>query len=383
MSRSLGDAEGAIPEIEELESAAENLRTVENEIEAVGEARVEAVAAAHDGAIDLLRRYEGSATGTGDFGAYVRFQESFVDLVDDLDDDLPARDAFEEANEALDRRRLRERDFDRARETLSAAAEVAGLLDDRADARKRFRRARHAAEERLGAIDERIDRLERLLTLGEVDLDAPVEVLRDPIEAYNEAVREAFGAFESGASARDLLDFVTSTEAYPLVDYDRPPADLREYVESNPAGEKPIPKLLSFAEYSNSKLDHYVDDPAALKRCVAVNRTYLQRLSAEPLTVSWPPPSADHLRYRARELVAVVGRFAPDEAVAKARTVRDLTADADRYERLRTAAVARAEVDDDERRRIESGAVESERETLRERRERLTAALEAHPSPGR
>ncbi|WP_101298090.1 DUF7118 family protein [Halegenticoccus soli] len=377
MTGAIGGAESeTAPEIDDLAAAREDLRAIRSEIEEIGERRVEAVAEAHEEALGLLRRYEGPATGTGDFGAYLEFQESFVELVEGLPDELPARDAFEGATEAVDRRRLRERDFDRAREALSDAAEIAALLDDRAEARDRRDRARHAVEERVDALNDRLSRLKRVRRLGDADFDAPVEELCEPIRAYNRAVRDEFEAFKREASARDLLGFVESTGDYPLVGYDRPPADLLEYVASNPAGERPVPTLLSYADYSNSKLDHYVDDPAALKRCVSVNRTYLERLDADPLSVSWPPPPAAELRYRARELIAVCGRFAGAETVAKARSVRDLAADAARYDRLRRTAVAREELDESERRRLAAGEIEREAEVLREERAALREALE-------
>ncbi|MFB6122882.1 MAG: hypothetical protein ABEJ78_05425 [Haloferacaceae archaeon] len=339
-----------------------------------GEDTLRAVESAYRQAMDLLERYEDRATGTGDFAAYVEFQEKFVELTEGLDADLPAREAFERANDHLDQRRLSEDDFDHARELLEPAADLVALLEDREAARERYREAKHAAERRVRELDSRVAELERLQRLGDADLDAPVSRLRDPIEAYNEAVRDAFDDFRSAASAREVFDFVAATESYPLVEYRQPPTELREYVEDRPAGEESIPNLLEYADYSTSKLDHYVEDAGALKTRVAVHRTYLERLDAGPLTVSWPPPSASSLRYRAEELVSVVARFAPDSVVAKARTVRGLPDDTD-YERLREAARATSELDDDERDRLASGEVDEELTNARAERDALEAAL--------
>ncbi|MFC6726971.1 hypothetical protein ACFQE1_21840, partial [Halobium palmae] len=173
---------------------------------------------------------------------------------------------------------------------------------------ERLRERRREAGVRLDEIEARIDQLERLVRLGDADLDAPVDDLREPISAYNDAVVDLFRAFRRSASARELLRFVDTTDAYPLVDYRQPPSELETYVEEYEAGAEPVPDLLEYAEYSASKLDHYVADAAALKRNVAVHRTYLERLDPDPLTVSWPPLPAETLRYRCRELVAVVGR---------------------------------------------------------------------------
>jgi len=360
--------------VDRLRTAREELSEARNAIEEVGEARLQAVRDAHREATDLLDRYEGRATGTGDFAAFVEFQESFVELVEGLDDDLPAREAFEEANEHLDQRRLSEDDFERVRETLQPAADHAALLADREQAAERHENARRDARQRLRELADRIDHLERLQRLGEADLDAPVERLREPIESYDEAVREAWADFRREASAREVFRVVEASEAFPLAAFRQPPADLREYVTNHAAGEESIPTLLEYADYSASKLSHYVDDPGALRTRVATHRTYLERLDAEPLTVSWPPPSADRLRYRASELVSVVARFAPETVIAQARRLRRLPDEVD-YGRLRETALARDELDDDERDRLERGAVEAELEAARDERDRIGAAL--------
>lgn len=367
-----------------LSAAAERLREAESAVAAVGDgegnADAEAVAEAYRAATDLLDRYEGRATGTGDFEAYVEFQEAFVDRVSALREALPRRDAFEAANETLDRRRLRERDFERAREALAPARDAADRLAERAAAREAYREARRTVERRRAALGERVDDLDRVRSLGDADLDAPVERLREPIAAYNEAAREAFAAFKEGASARETLAVAEATAAYPLVPFARPPDDLRSYVRDAPAGEEPIPTLIAYADYSPSKLDHYLDDPAAFRARVSTNRTYLERLDGEPLTVSWPPPAAGTLRYRARELVSVLGRFAPEETVARARNLRGLAAgDGREYARLRRAAAARAELTDGERERLAAGDVDAELAAVRAERGRLDEALAAHP----
>jgi hypothetical protein len=361
--------------VDRLRDARQRLVDARDAVAEVGEARLAAVRDAHREATDLLDRYEGRATGTGDFRAFVEFQEAFVELTEGLPDDLPAREAFEAANDHLDQRRLGEDDFERARELLQPAADRAALLADRKRATERYETARRDARKRLRELDDRIDHLERLQRLGEADLDAPVERLRDPIESYDDAVREAWAQFRREASARDVFRVVEASRAYPLAAFPRPPTDLREYVETYPAGEEPIPTLLEYADYSSSKLSHYVDDPEALRTRVATGRTYLERLDAEPLTVSWPPPPADRLRYRASELVSVVARFAPEDVVARARRLRRLPDDVD-YGRLRETALARDELDDEERERLEEGAVEAELDAARDERERIASALD-------
>ena len=360
-----------------LKSAEEAFREVEAERDEVGEDTVSTVAKAYDDLTDLFDRYEESATGTGDFKAYVEFQDAVADLVEGLPEEFPHRDAFETALDTLDKRRLSEDDFAAAREALAPAASVARLPAERREALQAYRDARKDAARRKESVEERIAHLERLVELGEADLDAPVDRLREPTESYDEGVREAFAAFRDEESARTVLDFTVAADQFPLVDLDAPPSELLDFVRSSPAGEEPVPTLLSYVDYSTSKLDHYVDDAAELKRQVATRRTYLERLDGEPLTVGWPPPSADDLWWRSRELISLVSRFAPADVVARLRDVRALTRDDD-YERLRTAAVARERLGPDERERLAAGDVADELADLRAERDALGEALTAY-----
>jgi len=176
--------------------------------------------------------------------------------------------------------------------------------------------------------------------MADADLDADVERLREPITRYNDGVREAFREFYKSASAREMFAFLDRADSTPFVDVDVPPTDLAEYVTDYAAGEEPIPTLIEYADYSNSKLDHYVDDPGALRTAVAVHQTYVERLDADPLTIEWPPAEGDELAYEIDELIPLVSRIADDETVATLRSIRDL-ARTEEYGRLRRAAEVR------------------------------------------
>jgi hypothetical protein len=363
-------------DVERARSAFEDLEAAQAEVDAHGEAAVDEVAGAYRRLSDLLDRYEEPASGTGreTFQKFVEFQGAFDTLVEEVDDDLPGADAFDDVAELLDQRRLSQEDFARARERLGPAARYADLLDRREAARDRLREARKFLKRHRRTIETAISELEELQALGAVDLDAPVERLRDPIDRYNDAVRTAFETFREEASAREVLTFVAVTESYPLVEYRQPPAELLEYVESKPAGEESLETLLKYADFSPTKLDHYVEDVGALRTRVAVHRTYMERLDADPLTVGWPPPDAGVLRRRCDELVSVVGRFADESVVATLRDVRALPRRTD-YERLRRAAEARSDLDEAERERLQSGAVEDALATARDRLATVEAAL--------
>ncbi|WP_336336389.1 DUF7118 family protein [Haloarcula brevis] len=361
-----------------LESAADAHDRAQERVEAVGADALRDCREVYDELERLLDSYDGRATGGGDFEAFMEFQGQVGTLTEDLPEDLPERDTFEELDDFLQQRRLTEGDFERAREMLAPVGDLVGRLDELDDAREQYKKARTAAGRRREELDERIDDLERLRRLGEADLDAPVERLRDPIERYNDAVTEAFTDFRRNTPARDVLAVIERADAYPLVGFRSPPAELLTYVREHDTGREPIPKLLEYADYSASKLDHYVDDATALRSAVATRQTYLRRLDAEPVRIDWPPPSADALPWYCRAYRAVVARFAEEAVVAALRDVRAL-ADRDDYERLRESAVARAELTDAERERLASGAVEEELATAREDRAAIETALETYP----
>lgn len=364
--------------VEDLEAAAAALDDAEAAVEDVGEDAVRRVTDAATEARQLLAKYEDSATGTGDFEAYVRFQEKVAGFVEGLEEDLPRRSAFEGYEDAVDGRRLSTSDFEAARDALDPAEAVEGLVEGREDARARYRETRRAVRERLNAVEDDVAERERVARLGDADLSAPVEELSSPIEAYDAAVTDAFDAFRREAPAREVLALVAEVSERSFVDFRAPDDALLAYVRESDAGEQPVTTLLEYAGHSRSKLGHYVDDADALKRVVATRQTYLERLDAEPLTVGWPPPRAAVLRRRASAYESVVRRFGDETVVARCREVRRLT-HRDDYAGLRGAAVARDELTDDQRRALRKGRVESKLSRLRGERERLRAALEEHP----
>jgi len=334
----------------------DELRRIENRIADLGRERVEAAADAYRRAHRVLDQYEEDAVGTGDFGSYVQFRGEFGEAVD-VDDDALAADAFAAADDAVDKKRLSEGDFAAASDALDPAGEYVDLLDAYDDAVDAYRIARKETKAAKKSLDSRLDALQEVAEMADADLDADVDRLREPIESYNESVREAFSSFYASASAREMFAFLDRADGTPFVDVDVPPTDLSDYVADYEAGEEPLPTLLEYADYSNSKLDHYVDDPGALRTAVAVHRTYIERLDGEPLTLDWPPAGGDELGYEIDELIPLVSRVAGDETVATLRSVRELAREDD-YERLRRAAEVRDALDDDEVALLEHGVVD-------------------------
>ncbi|AWB28549.1 DUF7118 family protein [Halococcoides cellulosivorans] len=354
------------------EAAQERIRAADGDLQAL--------AAAHQEVTALLDQYDETAVGDADFESYLTFQDELATFFEDLDDDLPEREAFESVDERLHQRRLTESDFEAARETLAGVADRVAVLDERRDAAERIRRRRFAIERAIEDLRERVEACAALEAHADADLSADVARLARPITDYDRRIEADFATFRRTASAREFLDWLDDCRWYPLVDLDPPPADLQRYVDRTPVGTEPLGTLREYADYSHSKLDHYVDDPGALKRAVGPHTGYLRRLDAGPLTVGWPPPEADDLRYRTRELLAVVDRIADDATVAALQRVRAL-AFSDDYSRRREAAVARVALDPTDRRRLQWGLVQRERVAAEQAIDRLQSALSDAPAP--
>lgn len=360
-----------------LRDARERLDDAEAAVDEHGEATLERLRDHHEDALALLRRYGDSATGSGDFQAYVEFEGKVADLVEAVDDDLPGADAFDAYDDALDKRRVTDADFERARDALSPVADLVARLDELADARDAYRSARHAAEDRRDELDDEIDRLERVARLADADPDRDLSALRDPVTAYDDAAAAAVADALAGRAARDVLDWLDSLSAFPLVDAPTVPPALLDYARTNDAGAEPIPDLLDYADESMAKLEHHVTDPAALKRVVGANRSFLRRLDGDFLALGWPPSPAGVLRYRGPEFVSALDRIDADEAVERLRDVQAL-ARTGRYDALREAAVAREELSDAERDAVADGTVADELDAARDARDRLDDALDAY-----
>jgi hypothetical protein len=366
--------------VSELRAAHDRLARLREELD-LDEEALASVADAYESVERVLDRWEERATDWDDFQGYVEFRNDLSETLESVPEDVPESEAFLAADRHVKTgsatQTLNPRDFEAAREALDPARAYAERREELAAARERYRAARRTAKRRREELADRIDDLERLVALGEADLAAPVETLREPITRYDAAVEAAFADFRQTAPAREFLGFVATAARCPLVDYDPPPGELLAYVRRQPAGEHSVSDLLEYAEYSPSKLDHYVEGGDLLKRRVATNRTYLERLSAGALRVGWPPEERLTLRFRTEELVSLVGRFADAETVAALRSVRALTR-SEEYDRLRRAAVARAELGEEERERVASGVVEEELATAREKYEHLGEALEEY-----
>jgi hypothetical protein len=364
--------------IDRLDRYDRELETAQERVEEFGETELQELADAYEAFTAMLDRYEETVTGDdGDIETIVEFQSRIDDVMSSVSEEMLLSETFTECDEYLQKKWFKKSDFAHVREQLQPVADLVERLEKRDEALAAYRKTRTEIEGRIRELGRRIDELERLSRLGQADLDAPTERLREPIETYNDAVTDAFDSFTRDASAREIVDFLDRMESYPLVPFESPPEELVSFVREYPPGTEPISTLLEYANYSHSKLDHYVEDPTTLQEAIGSRQTYFERLDAEPLRIAWPPPPTTELQFRCRELTAAVNRFAP-AVVEQLRAVAALPRETE-YTRLRDSAVAADELTPGERERLQTGDVETELEAARERRERLRETLDSYP----
>ncbi|MFB6219708.1 MAG: hypothetical protein ABEH77_11155 [Halobacteriaceae archaeon] len=365
-----------------LSAAADDLAAARERVDDPGTAAD--VADLRDELLALFESYEERATDWDDFEGYAEFRTEMAERVEALDDDLPAdaREAVEAADDALVTGGVAETlsaaDFERAREALAPLSAYADRHEALRDARDRYRRARRRVADRHESAAERVADLERVAAFADADLDADLAPLREPIAAYNDAVAADVEALRAETPAREALATLAAAARRPLVEADPPPDELRAFLREDPAGEEPLATLAEWAGYSPSKLAHYAADADAFRRRVTTHRSYIEDIDAAPFRVSWPPPPADELRWRCRELESAVRGFADEPTVAALRTVRRLPRHTD-YADLRRAARAAAALDADARRRLREGTVEADLADARAERDRLADALDEYP----
>ncbi len=364
-----------------LVAADEAYRTAAERVAAVGGTGVEQLPDLLTKFTSILATYEERATGSGDFRGYLEFRGRLATYVEELPEDLPGREGFEEAQEQLEQRRLSQSDFDAAREALTPVQDLVDRLEERDRTAEELRQVRSDAMTRLRELDAEIDRLERLAGYRDIDLDRDLETIREPIESYNEAVTAAFSEYRRESPVRDVLDLFDLADRYPLVPLEPPPPGIVQAVTDGGFDHLPVPTLLEYADYSRSKLDHYVDDPETLREAVAEDRLYLERLGPDPFTVHWPPAPASELRWKLPELLSVVNRFADDTTVQRLRQVQAVIRNEKRYEELRTIAHARENLDENDRERLASGEVEASLTSHRAARDRLQETLDDIATP--
>lgn len=365
--------------ITELESAYDAYQTIQATIDEIGPARLDELNHLYNRFDSLLSAYKESASGSGreTFEQYIAFQSELETFETSLPEDGLETGVFEDAIDFLDQRRLQESDFEEARVILEPAADTLGILTERDDARNTYTAAKRDVEQRIDELTDEIEHLQELLAFEHTDFDVPVGQLRSLIDAYNQAVRDDFSSYKSNTSSREFIQFLETTTAYPLIEFPAPPSELVNYLESTEIGTEPTPRLLEYTNFTRSKLSHYVDDPSTFQARIGANQTYLDRISADPLIISWPPSAQDELHWRIRELTSVINRFAPAETVRKLNDLQKFS-HRDDYPDIRLAAQADATLDEQEKQRLTTGELREELESKQRDRDQLRSALSTY-----
>jgi len=342
------------------------------EVREVGEDRAEATRELYGRIRDAFDEYREDATGRGDFGRYVEFQNAVIDAEEAVEDeDVYRAEDFKSALGHLDAQTLRDKHFERANDDLSDVGGFVERYERRLELADELRETLSDLEHRADELGDEIGETEEELRKARRAEDTDASPLRDAVETYNERVREDFDGFVSDAPAVGVAHLGERTLDAPLVDdfpVERGAADrLARYVD-----DETVDRVLELAGSSDGKLAHYVDDTGGFRD--AVPRSFFETVSAEPFVLGYEP--VGEARRRADELVPIVGEFAGDETVAALREVRDIAANGG-YAEMRRAVLAQEEVGagtEEAEDRLES--LREEKDRVERRADELRDALE-------
>lgn len=318
-----------------LDEARSRLETATASVEAVGEDTARDTKRYYDRLVDLMDRYEESATGTGEFQEYVAFQDALADLLSDLDRaTVTDRAAFEDALDRFERRIIREKDFRRARADLEAVRDVAEAVETADRLRRRLANDRGRLSSRLRNLEHERSRIVRHIDELESVSDVDPEPLVTAVREYNDRVRDEFTTFREEAAAIEVARVGFKARLFPLAEV--PPIrdeDAIEVLASSGLGSESVPTVLEYAGYSDSKLSHYVDRPRWLREHLPVS--WFETVNGDAFAIALDT-DAGVLCHRAPALAKVIEGFANPETIARLRRLRDMAVDGS-YERMRRA----------------------------------------------
>lgn len=338
----------------------------------VGEDRAEKTRELYRRLEDAFEEYREDATGHGEFGRYVEFQNIVIEAEETVEqEDVYSAEEFKRALGHLDARTLRDKHFRRANEDLSD-------IRDLVETYERYVELEDELRNELRDLEHRADELDREISRKEEALEKAVEVedidgsrLREAVEKYNDSVRSNFETFVREAPAVEVARIGEQTHDTALVD-DAPLERGTAEGLSNYVDDETVERVLELADSSDGKLSHYVDDTDGFRE--AVPRTFFETADGTRFKLSYEPEGV--ARRRADELIPLVGKFADDETVATLRRVRDMAANGT-YGEMRRALVAREEAGASvEELRDELEELRDEKERVGERAEEIRDALQ-------
>jgi len=342
------------------------------EVREVGEERAEVTRELYRRIEDDFEEYREDATGHGEFGRYVEFQNAVIEAEETVEEkDVYRPEDFEEALSHLDARTLHDKHFRRARDGLSDVRDLVEDYERYTELGQELRDELSDLEHRAEELSDEIREAEEALGKARQAKGVDVSPLRDAVETYNELVRRDFEGFVGGAPAVEVARLGEKTLDAPLLDdapIERGAAErLARYV-----GDETVDRVLELADASDGRLSHYVDDTDGFRE--SVPRTFFETASAEPFELSYEPEGV--VRHLVPELVSVVRLFGDEETVAALRRVGD-AARTGGYAEMRRALVAEEEaggsVEELEER---LGRLRDEKGRVEERADEVRGALE-------
>lgn len=354
--------------MESLDEYAELRETVRE----VGEERAEQTRELYRRIEDAFEEYRDDATGHGEFGKYVEFQNIVIAAEENLEEaEVYRSEDFERALSRLDARTLQDKHFQGARSDLTEVAEFVEKYDRYENLREELREELSELEKRTEELESRAEETEKRLEKAELAQEVDCSKLRETVEEYNEGVRGDFEGFVSEAPAVEVARLGEKTLDAPLVDdapIERGAADrLGRYVD-----DETVSRVLELADASDGKLSHYFEDPDGFRD--AVPRVFFETAEPEPFELSYETEGV--VRRRVPELVSLVGRFAEEETVAALRRVGDIARNGE-YAEARNALLAEKEAGASiEELQDELDEVRSEKERAEERAEDIRNALQ-------
>lgn len=329
-------------------------------VDVAGRREVEAARSIYNRLSNYIDRYEEPAKGHGDFESYLEFQSVLAEIEEELSDDVYGKEAFENALGRFESRTLRAKHFERAKNDLKEVQDVVEslereehLVDELETETGRLRKRRREIENELQDLDERISHAKEATNVE-------YQELKELVEKYNQRVEEEFRSYISSASAVDVARLARKLSNMPLLPTPAIEDGAVDVLESPGVKDESVDRVLEYAGYSNSKLEHYVDRPEEFRK--KVPEAWFRTADAGPFKLSLDEREGVVER-KIPELVRVISIFSGEETVRVLRKIGDLARKGE-YSELRSAHKA------DQR----SGGKDPG--TLREKKEELRKEIE-------
>ncbi|MDY6765077.1 MAG: hypothetical protein SV377_05240 [Halobacteria archaeon] len=294
---------------------------------------------------ETMDEYREDAVGTGDFETYVEFQGILDDMLERVkknQDEIHRPEDFERVIDDFEKRVIRESDFRHAESTLSDVRELSETIDRINEIEKELRYEKGKLERRKSELESRLKSIKRKIDTAKGVSDIDPSPLVSLIESYNSSVETDFEEFYNNAPAIKVARIGEKARDFPLADIKPLDKETVRILERTGMGRKTVSEVLEYADYSDSKLSHYIDKPEEFRR--NVSQTWFKLLSADDFKISVETPQ-NLIKHKVPELVRVVGEFGSDETVRKLREIHSI-AERGEYAPMRRAYLSEKETGD-------------------------------------